>query len=505
MRGSLDSTQVSSPTIPQLRTALESSPTGALVVDGDGHIVLANKKVEELFQYDPGELVGVSVDTLVPRDARPDHAELRGAFLDYPKSRMMGTGRDLHGVAKTGKLIPVEIGLNPIETVDGLVVMCTVLDITERKRQQERFNVALDAAPSAILMLDRHGTIVLCNRLVETVFGYPREDLIGQTVEKLIPATMRRRHAVYRSGYVASPTPRAMGANKKLRGLHSSGHEFPVEVGLQPVSMPDGDYVIASVVDISDRVAADDEIQRKNAELTMRNDEIRTFAYSVSHDLKGPLATIDGLSQHLIEDLKNAGLDDALDCAGQIQRLASRTANLVEDVLGLAQSEDACHPRSTVAIRACVEEVCGEFEALRAEHDVAITVDIPADQALMTERPRFKSIVSNLISNAIKYSDPDKPERRIHVTAQLDHAFELRVRDNGLGIPADMVERVFQMFQRAHAVSTPGNGLGLTLVKRHASRLGGSIDLNADDDTEFSLRLPLLPPSEASHETRHHR
>ena len=456
-------------------------------------ILLANRRVEELFGYGREELLGVSVDTLVPDAARPHHKELRGAFLEYPSSRMMGTGRDLRGVAKSGSLIPIEIGLNPVQTAEGLVVMCTVLDITERKRQQERFNVALDAAPSAILMVDRNGIIVLCNRLVEEVFGYAREELLGQPVEKLIPRETQRRHTVYRSGYVASPTRRAMGANKKLRGLHSSGREIPVEVGLQPVSMPEGDFVIASVVDISDRVAADNEIQRKNAELTMRNDEIRTFAYSVSHDLKGPLATIDGLAQHLLEDLKGSELEDALDCTRQIQRLASRTANLVEDVLGLAQSEDASHPSTRVHVRRCVEEASTELETLRVQQGVDIQVDIPADLALATERPRFKSIVSNLLSNALKYSDPNKPQRWVRVTARLDETFQLRVQDNGLGIPVDMVDRVFQMFQRAHAVSTPGNGLGLTLVQRHASRLGGSISLDASGDTEFLLELPCSP------------
>lgn len=295
------------PTLEQLQTTLESSPIGTLVVDADGRIAVANRRVETLFEYEPGELNGVTVDILVPNTVREHHAELRGAFLDYPHPRMMGTGRELAGVSKSGKEIPVEIGLNPIESDDGLLVMCTVLDVTERRRQQERFNVALNAAPSAILMVDHNGLIVLCNNLVEEVFGYSRQALVGQPVEQLIPMKTRRKHRVYRTGYATAPSPRTMGAGKRLRGLRSDGSEFPVEVGLQPVSMPDGAYVIASVVDISRRLKAEEELRRKNAELVFRNREIRTFARSVSHDLKGPLATIDGLAGCLIADLEAAG------------------------------------------------------------------------------------------------------------------------------------------------------------------------------------------------------
>lgn len=479
------------------RTAIDSAPSGALIVDGSGAIVLTNRKLERLFGYEENELTGKGVDELVPTDARGYHGELRSAFFEHPSTRLMGTGRDLYGVSKTGALIPVEIGLNPIETDTGMLVMCTVLDITERKRQDERFRTALDAAPNAILMVNGAGTIVLCNVATVRVFGHGRADLIGRPVETLIPRSMHRRHAVYRTGYVSAPVPRTMGAGKELRGLHASGREFPVEVGLQPVSMPDGDYVIASVVDISEQYAARTEIDKKNAELRARNEEISTFAYSTSHDLKGPLVTIGALSKCVAEDVASGNLDEVAANVDRIQKLASRMSSLVEDVLSVAKSEHSEHPRTEIDVAEAIRESLASLDSQRQDSGVDVNVDVAAECTIVSERPRLDSIIGNLLANAIKYSDPEKAHRQVWVSAHRDaNTFTLVVRDNGLGIPEDMRQRVFQMFQRGHTTSTPGSGLGLTLVQRQVERLGGTIELSANNGTVFSVSIPLseAPP-----------
>ena len=156
-----------------LRTALDTAPTAAMTVGGSGRIVLTNNKLERLFGYERHELEGQPVEILVPNDAREHHPDLRAAFFEYPSPRSMGTGRDLYGLARSGEKIPVEIGLNPIQTEAGVQVMATVLDIRERKRHEERFRRALDAAPCAILMVDSSGTIVLCNAFDRGGFWVP--------------------------------------------------------------------------------------------------------------------------------------------------------------------------------------------------------------------------------------------------------------------------------------------------------------------------------------------
>jgi PAS domain S-box-containing protein len=169
----------------RLRAAVESSPSGLLMIDGDGKIILINREVERLFGYAREELLGKSFDVLVPERYRGTHGGFRQGFLASPKVRSMGVGRELFGLRKDGQEVPVEIGLTPVATEEGLFVLSSIVDISARKRAEERFRVAVESSPNGMLMIDATGTMVLVNREVERMFGYARQELLGQTIEKL--------------------------------------------------------------------------------------------------------------------------------------------------------------------------------------------------------------------------------------------------------------------------------------------------------------------------------
>ncbi|HEX4628866.1 MAG TPA: PAS domain S-box protein, partial [Gemmatimonadales bacterium] len=241
----------------RFRAAVESSPNGMVMIDREGKIVLVNREIERLFGYARDELLGRPIETLVPEQLRSRHPALRTGFFDDPHSRAMGAGRELFGRRKDGREVPVEIGLNPLETDEGLFVLASVVDISARKRAEERFRAAVESSPNGMVMIDRDGKIVLVNREIERLFGYNRAELLGQPIETLVPEQVRTRHPTLRTGFFADPQSRAMGAGRELFGRRKDGREVPVEIGLNPLETDEGLFVLASVVDITARKRAE--------------------------------------------------------------------------------------------------------------------------------------------------------------------------------------------------------------------------------------------------------
>lgn len=480
------------PNVERYRIAVDAAPCGALLVNAEGIILHANTHLAEMFERTTSELVGGGVDELLPPETRARHAGLRASFAASPSVRQMGEGRALVGYAKSGRRFPIEVSLRPVEGEEGPWVLCTVLDISARVREQERFHTALNAAPNAILMVDRDGTIVLCNRHTERVFGHSRDTLVGRTIESLLPPSAAERHRAHREGYTKSPTPRAMGAGRELMAVRADGSQFPVEVALQPVAMDDGDYVIASVIDITVRVEAQRRIEAQHAELQERNREIRALARSASHDLKGPLTTIVGLASSMLEDLESGQLEEVPRVAEWTRRLASRTAASLEKLREIADATLDHHPVSDFDLKDSVQEVVDELEALRTAVGVDIRVHVPEGLSVRTERSRLTSILHNLLGNALQYHDPSKDERWAEVRAS-EHGTTLRllVRDNGIGVPDEMRDRVFDLFERVETSPDSGPGIGLALVRRHVRQLGGRVRLEPVDLTTFVVELPL--------------
>ena len=237
----------------QFLRIVEAAPSGLVLVDAKGEIELANPEAERAFGYARGELVGRPVESLVPEVARSRHGDWRSAYLRHPSTRPMGAGRDLYGRRKDGSEFPVEIGLTPVDSVDGPVILATVVDITERKRAEARFLQIVEAAPSGLVLVNRQGTIELVNPQAEHAFGYGPGELIGQPVETLVPERARGQHGDWRRFYLDQPSARPMGAGRDLFGRRKDGSEFPVEIGLTPVEAAEGTMVLATVVDITER------------------------------------------------------------------------------------------------------------------------------------------------------------------------------------------------------------------------------------------------------------
>ena len=195
---------------------LEAAPDAIVGIDGEGKIVLVNGQTESLFGYPRADLLGQPVEMLVPERFRELHPGHRSGYFSEPRTRPMGADLDLYGRRRDGSEFPAEISLSSIDTEDGRLATAAIRDVSDRRAVERKFEQFLEFAPDAVLGVAPGGQIELVNQQAEKLFGYDREELIGQRVEMLVPERFRGVHPGHRDHYFEEPRTRAMGAGVEL-------------------------------------------------------------------------------------------------------------------------------------------------------------------------------------------------------------------------------------------------------------------------------------------------
>ncbi|MGF6538992.1 PAS domain S-box-containing protein [Paraburkholderia youngii] len=458
----------------RFRQVVEAAPNAMVMLDRDGRIVLVNAQTEKLFGYPRNELVGQSIEVLVPERFRSRHPDYRDAFYSDLRTRPMGAGRDLYARRKDGSEFPVEIGLNPVSTDEGMFVLAAVVDITERRRLEERFRQVVEAAPNAMVMVDHGGRIVLVNAQTEKLFGYPRNELIGQSIEALVPERFRAHHPAYRASFYSNLTSRPMGAGRDLYGLRKDRSEFPVEIGLNPLSTDEGKFVLAAVVDITARKQAELELLRKTDELARSNKDLEQFAYLASHDLQEPLRAVAGPLQMLQMRYKGQLDNRADEFITHAVDGATRMQALINDLLAYSRVGRSDDARQLTDCAQILAQALKSLSVMMEESGAEVrTETLPALVAIPTH---LTLLFQNLIGNAVKFRDKSRPVRIDVGAKRQGEGWLFWVKDNGIGIDPQYFERIFLVFQRLHTRSEyPGTGIGLALCKRIVEQHGGQI------------------------------
>lgn len=254
----------------KFRDLLEAAPDAMVIADANGKIVLVNRQTEAMFGYGREDLIHQPVELLIPEQYKHNHLSHRQTYMQAPKVRAMGAGLELKAVRKDGFQFPVEISLSPLHTEEGVLILASVRDITERKRSDAKFRGLLEAAPDPMVITNEEGRIVLINRQTEVLLEYSRDELIGQPIEVLIPEGLRNNHTLLRSRFMISPEFRAMASELKLFAVTKGGRHIPVEVSLSPLLTEEGTLVSASLRDITLRQRAEETLNQLNLELEAR-------------------------------------------------------------------------------------------------------------------------------------------------------------------------------------------------------------------------------------------
>ncbi|MFK7885540.1 MAG: PAS domain S-box protein [Gammaproteobacteria bacterium] len=475
----------------QFSLAFYAAPNAMVIVDEGGSIVFTNRALDQLFGYERGQLLGQTIERLLPVNKRDGHTTLRAQYLRDPKVREMGAGRSLFGVTRSGREIPLEIGLSHFELDQESYVMASLLDRNARRESEKMMRLAVDSAASAMIMSDVHGKIVLANTNAHDIFGYAGDELIGVDIDNLLPESLRTRHKEHRSGFSAAPSKRAMGFDLTLMGQRKDGSEFPLEIGLTPIDSAVERLIMATVIDITERQERTEHLRQKNIELKRLNQELAQFAYSASHDLKAPLASVEGLLSCVEADMEAEQYDAARSNTVTARRLTRKLKSLIESILGVARSGTLQESSVQLSIADVVADIYEAAEVLAAQRGVTLELAIDAPIRIFTQPTRLRQVIENLVYNGIHYADKSRTDPFVMIRAQrIDQKVTVIVEDNGIGIPAERQEQVFEVFKRFGNHKEPGHGLGLALVKTHIDQLGGKISFRSSPQgTTFSIAL----------------
>ena len=379
--------------------------------------------------------------------------------------------------------------------------------LDDREDSEGIFRRLIDAAPDAVVVVDEAGRIVLANLQTEKLFGYSRDQLMGQTIEILIPERFRRGHGAHRDQYFAAPKVRPMGPSLELFGRKADGSEFPVEISLSPVQSGGVKLTSAGIRDVTARKESEVELHEARRLAEAANSAKSEFLASMSHELRTPLNAILGFAQLLERDKKTPLSDRHRERIEHVLRGGAHLLRLIDEVLDLARIEAGRVSVSPepVGVREVIVDARNTLEPMAARLEIKLVIEpIAADLPLVfADRTRFQQILMNYGSNAIKYG------RRMGTAtfrvSVVDSFVRVTIADDGMGIARDKHDKIFQPFQRAGQEAGPieGTGIGLAITKRLAEIMHGRVGFRSDenDGSEFWIDLPIHQPTSGDAQT----
>lgn len=505
------------------RDVLQAVPAGVVAITSAGNVESWNPAAEKILGWTSEEVAGQPSPIRLPQPATDSEVEIRrqrkdGAPVDL-RARVI-PWRDSAGVDHGSLLIFIDV--TALRASEHAVQNLTEEGARAQSREREnvRFRELLEAAPDAIIEVDREGKIVLMNRVTEHLFGYTREELIGQPVEILIPDHVKEKHHGHRHHYWDHPTTRPMGIGLTLEGQRKNGTKFPVEISLSPVQFEEGFRVSAIIRDVSERRAVEEKLQAiqtaytnelaaKNRELETRNQEVERanhmkseFLSGMSHELRTPLHTIIGFAELLGEEIEGSLNEKQRRFIQHIHRDSQHLLALINDVLDLSKIESGRLElqRDVVLLAEALEETVSSLRPRAAVKSIKIETAVPNGLEIFADRLRFKQILYNLLSNAVKFT-PEGGRVWVHVKAE-DGFAVVEVGDTGIGIPAAQHESVFDKFYQVgqrQAGGMEGTGLGLAITRRLVQEHGGAIQLESEagKGSKFTFTIPVATEASA--------
>ncbi len=485
-----------------MRRLLAQLTDVVVVFSEDGEITYVSPSIEALVGQPESVHPGTDAFETIHPDDLGVVDDVLARVLREPESEQRGTVRLRHAL---GHYVWVEaVVTNGLGDPAVRGIIATLRDVTELKQAEQMFRGLVDSAPDAMVVVDDAGTLVLVNERAEQLFGWSADELVGQSVDVLVPDAVRERHEAHRRDFVASPRTRAMGEGLELMARRRDGSEVPVEVSLAPHETHRGRLVSAAIRDIT----AQRETRRAlESALHGEQDVVRRlekadalraeFVSTVAHELKSPLTAISGFAQMLQRVL---GEDDGSPAspghmASRIRVNSDRMLDMIEQLLRFSRLEagSARLEREEVDLRTVVDRSIELLGEALSGHD--LQVDIPDGLTVWADPDGLANVVRNLLSNAGKFGPK---ATRIWVDAeQTPDGVQVSVSDEGPGVPPGEREQVFEQFHQTETGRRRGGtGIGLSIARRYVELHDGDIwvDQRPGAGARFSFFLPGSEP-----------
>jgi two-component system sensor histidine kinase/response regulator len=366
-------------------------------------------------------------------------------------------------------------------------------------------SLVVESVPNGIVMVDQTGKIVMVNAQTERMFGYQREELIGRPIEILVPDWFREKHPEHLESFNANPSTRMMGTGRDLYAVRKDGTELAIEIGLTPLKTGEGQLVLASVIDITERKRAEEGLRIARDQAQAASEFKSEFVANMSHEIRTPMNAIIGMCNLLMK----TSLSDTQRQYGQhIKEAGNALLNIINDILDLSKIEAGKLELEIVDFDPVhlVESTCALVSAQSRTKEISLVsfIEPRMPELLRGDPDRLRQVLLNLLSNAIKFSEKNEVVVRATIAAEEGNTVQVlfSVDDKGIGLSAEDRQRLFQPFMQADAgISRKygGTGLGLSICKSLVSLMGGMVGVDSEKGkgSVFWCKVPLEKRSAA--------
>lgn len=493
----------------RLKAIIDTAIDGIITIDTMGIIETVNPAAARIFGYQPEEIIGQNIRMLMPE---PDQSRHDGYLLNYLRTgeaKIIGKGREVQGLKKDGTIFPFLLSISELRVQDKLKFTGIVHDITSLKKaeaalreSENKINSIIQAAVDGIITIDTRGRIEMVNPAAANQFGYQPEEIIGKSINILMPEPDKRQHDGYMNRYHATGERRIIGIGREVTGLRRDGTLFPFYLSVSEVQLERRTVYTGFIHDITQQKLNEERLRRYAAELERSNRELQDFAYVSSHDLQEPLRKIQAFGDRLKTKEYDNLSEQGRDYVDRMLNAASRMQILINDLLSFSRLTSKSKPFTKVNLDSVLSEVLSDLEiAIAKSNAEIIRSPLPVIEA---EPTQMRQLFQNLVSNAIKFrKEGENPiiniyakglQRQAHLTATPgDEVTQIYVEDNGIGFDEKYLDRIFNIFQRLEGQKYEGSGVGLAICRKIAIRHGGDITAQSQPGvgTRFIVTLAL--------------
>ncbi len=499
----------------RLKAIIDTAIDGIITIDRSGIIETVNPAAARIFGYQPDEIIGRNIKILMPEPDHSQHDQYIENYLRTGEAKIIGKGREVLGKKKDGSVFPFLLSISEVQLQDKLIFTGIIHDISGLKKaeaalreSENKINSIIKAAVDGIITIDTRGIMEMVNPSAAKLFGYDEAELLGKSVNMLMPEPDKSLHDSYMGHYHETGEKRIIGIGREVTGMRKDGTLFPFYLSISEVTLADRKVYTGFVHDISAQKLNEERLRRYAAELERSNRELQDFAYVSSHDLQEPLRKIQAFGDRLLTKEYDNLSEQGQDYVDRMLNAASRMQNLINDLLSFSRVTSKSKPFVKVKLDHVLSEVLSDLEvAIEKAGAKIIRSPLPEIEA---EPTQMRQLFQNLISNAIKFrKENESPiiniyannlQRKAHMTGTPgDEVTEIYVEDNGIGFDEKYLDKIFNIFQRLEGQKYEGSGVGLAICRKIAIRHGGDITARSQPGvgTRFIITLAQRQPQES--------